>query len=230
MGFSKIDLYQALKKVKQKQPAPSIVEEVYDILNQEVQKDQLILNQILGEKQPLVAHIKNLNPDLIFDLEQIKSLCIKYRLRFLDSNLYKGEIPYEAIQKVKALEKEHGTEIKDFKIIAPKELFKLEDKDSDPMLFVKLSNEKFYFIHKWGKDMTLARSIMAVPFRNVETMFFTLLGISVLFSTLVPTPNTMFYIFLIVHSFIAICGVACMLVMMFRENFSDTEWDSKYLS
>lgn len=230
MGFSKINLYQELKKVKQKQPTPSIVEEVYEILSNELEKDQQVLNQILGKKNTLSSCRLELEEDLIFNLQQIKFLCIKFRLRFLDAKLYKGEIPYEAILKVKDLEKQFGVEISDFKIIAPKELFKLEDKDSDPMLFANLGNDQFYFIHKWGRDMTFARSLMAIPFRNVETMFFTLLGISVIFSTIVPTPNTMFYLFLIVHSFIAICGIACMLIMMFRENFSDIEWDSKYLS
>src|ERR1700752_3058861 len=43
----------------------------------------------------------------VFTSAQIKSLCKKQRLRFLSSQSYKGEIPYEAILKRKDLNTNH---------------------------------------------------------------------------------------------------------------------------
>ncbi len=230
MNWSRIDLLRELNKVKKNRPTKGIIEEVYQILNEDLEKENEIINRIFEGNSSIVKYLSELNTGQVFDLAHIKELCVRFRLRFLDAKYFKGEIPYEAIQKIKQLEEELGIQLNNFKIIAPKELFDLEDKDSDPMLFIQLSNNKFYFIHKWGRDMTLGRSLLAFPFRNIETMFFTLLGLATLFSSIIPTPNTTTFIFLLVHSFIALCGIACLLVMMFRENFSNEEWDSQYLS
>ena len=66
----------------------------------------------------------------IYHIEQIKEICVDYRLRFLDSKYFKGKLPYEALSKIKALEKAHHTKLKGFKIIAPSKLFKLEKNDN----------------------------------------------------------------------------------------------------
>ena len=41
----------------------------------------------------------------IFHLDQIKQVCINYRLRFLDLKYFKGNIPKEGIEKIIQLEK-----------------------------------------------------------------------------------------------------------------------------
>ena len=87
-----------------------------------------------------------LETNKIFHLEQIKTICIDYRLRFLDSDIFKNEIPEEAISKIRMLEKAHNTSLNGFKIIAPSKAFHLLNYD-DPLLFVPMGNDYYYLIH-----------------------------------------------------------------------------------
>ena len=79
----------------------------------------------------------------IFHRDTIKKTCIDYRLRFLDLDYFKGDVPVEAIESIQALEKAHKTELQNMKIVAPSKLFKLKNTD-DPLLFVPIGNEYYY--------------------------------------------------------------------------------------
>ncbi|MEQ8907858.1 MAG: hypothetical protein RIC95_01585 [Vicingaceae bacterium] len=230
MNFNTVDLEKELQKQKKQAASKNLLSEVNELLEQAQNQDQRVLDHLQAEGFDFILHEQRLDDNHIYSHEQIRKLCIKYRLRFLDSSVFKGEIPYEAIAKIKQLEKELEQPLKNFKVVAPKELFKLEDKDSDPLLFLELANGRYYLIHKWGGELNRFRSLLAFPLRDFMSMFWFLLGVAVLFAWLVPTPSWHVMLFLIVHSFIAVCGLACMLVMGMRENFSSTEWDSKYFS
>ena len=230
MNIKTVDLHEQLKKIQKKHPAQSIMSEVQSILAAEEERESRISKAIEGDTQSQQIDETLLDPKHIFSLDQIEKLCIKYRLRFLDSKHFRSEIPYEAIQKVKILEDELGMDLKGFKIIAPKELFKLTDKDSDPILMLPLKNDRFYFIHKWGGEISSLRALLAFPMRSFMSMFWFLAAVAVLFAWAVPTPSFDVFMFLVVHSFIAICGMACMLIFTMRENFSNAEWKSKYFS
>lgn len=230
MNFNTVDLHEELQKIKKKSKV-DILDEVHSILNEDLQKEAKIVDKLQGNNNDSpVYDFSKLNPENIYSIDEIKQICIKYRLRFLDAKAFIGEIPTEAILKIKALEKELGQPIDGFKIVAPKKLFQLEDKDADPLLFLQLSNDKFYFIHKWGGELNRFRSILAAPLRSFMSMFWSLMVVAFLFSLAIPTASIDVFIFLFVHSFIAICGIACMLIFMVRENFSDQEWNSKFFS
>ena len=230
MNFNTVDLQAELEKIKRKSKV-DILDEVQDILGHEIEKEAIISEKIQGKQEGQSSiDWSKLNPQNIYSLEQIKKICVKYRLRFLDSKAFIGEIPAEAILKVKALEKELGHPIDGFKIVAPKKLFQLEDKDSDPLLFLQLSDNKFYFIHKWGGELNKFRSLLAAPLRSFMSLFWTLMGVAFLFALAIPTTSIDVFMFLFVHSFIAICGITCMIIFMIRENFSDVEWNSKFFS
>ena len=230
MNFNTVDLEKELDRLKEKNQKQAVLREVDNILQEAEREDLRVTASLSGEQIPNFIDESLLDGSKIYSYEQIKQICIKYRLRFLDSKVFKGEIPYEAVSKIKALEREHNETFSGFKIVAPKELFQLEDKDSDPLLFLPLKNGRYYLIHKWGGELNVFRSILAFPLRNFMSMFWFLVGVSILFSLAVPTPSWHVFLFLVVHSFIAICGITCMLVFMARENFSSTEWNSKYLS
>ncbi|MAY83225.1 MAG: hypothetical protein CMP59_03750 [Flavobacteriales bacterium] len=230
MKINTVDLHEQLIKIQKKHPSESILEEVEGILQNEEQHEKRIIESIENGSNGLSIDESLLDQEQIFSIDQIEKLCIKYRLRFLDSKHFKGEIPYAAIQKIKKLETEFGVQLNGFKIIAPKELFRLTDKDSDPILMLPLKNNRFYFIHKWGGEISALRALLAFPMRNFMSMFWFLAALAVVFSWAVPTPSFDVFIFLVVHSFIGICGLACMLVFTMRENFSTEEWNSKYFS
>ena len=97
--------------------------------------------------------------DKIFHIDSIKKLCVNYRLRFLDTHLFKGEYPKELYRIIPNLENDHKIQLKDFKIMAPSKLFRLKTKE-DPLLFVPIGNGYYYLVHKWGDDLKSYRKIL----------------------------------------------------------------------
>lgn len=106
-----------------------------------------------------------LDLDKIFHIDSIKKLCINYRLRFLDTHLFKGEYPKELYSIIPNLENDHKIQLKDFKIMAPSKLFRLKTKE-DPLLFVPIGNGYYYLVHKWGDDLKSYRKILVWPDRK----------------------------------------------------------------
>ncbi|CAN0604076.1 unnamed protein product, partial [Ectocarpus sp. 12 AP-2014] len=156
MLLPKTNIEQKLSSIKKKRILAEDIDlkQVYSILSNldneldRIEKNVIIGNGVANNK----FNIDLLNSDKIYHTKEIKQICIDYRLRFLDTKYFKGTIPAEGLSKIKALEKEHDTEIKGFKIIAPSKLFKLEDKD-DPLLFAPIGNGYYYLIHQWGNDL-----------------------------------------------------------------------------
>ena len=122
----------------------------------------------------------------IFHVEQIKKICIDYRLRFLDSNLFKNEIPSEAISKIRDLEKNHDAKLEGFKIVAPSKTFELENYD-DPLLFAPIGNNYYYLIHQWGNDLDPLRKLKVLPFKNLMNFVLFCVVISLGLTFLMPT-------------------------------------------
>lgn len=170
----------------------------------------------------------------IYHLDHIKAICIAYRLRFLDINYFKGEIPIEATNKIQQLEKKHHTKLKNFKIIAPSKLFKLKDKD-DPILFVPMGNDYYYFIYKWGNDLHAFRKIAMWPFKNIVNLAFCIFLLSYLLSILVPiglfSKNTTGYEFWIIFFFVfkAMAAVIIFYGFALGKNFNSAIWNSRYI-
>ena len=107
---------------------------------QENQLLELVNDQLLNDQKIELSIQKNLNqcasadynPDLVnynekdvYDIDAIRSIAVKYRLRFLPTKYFKNEIPQEAIFKTKNLEKKNNTSIKNFHILAPATSFDL---------------------------------------------------------------------------------------------------------
>lgn len=116
-------------------------------------KDSMLLKRLNESpenyKKPLLLKDK-LSINKVYSEESIKQICIKYRLRFLDSKHFKAEYPYEALHQIKEFEQTHQVKIQHFKIIAPYDMFQLTDVNEDPLLFAQLSDNNFYLLHKWG--------------------------------------------------------------------------------
>lgn len=213
----------------------SILEEVNQIL-QENQKERNQIQQDLTTKSSTITNkfvFDELETSCIFHASQIKKICIDYRLRFLDSNLFKSEIPDEAISKIHNLEKKHQTKLSGFKIMAPSKLFKLENYD-DPLLFVPIGNDYFYLIHKWGNDLHPLRKLAMKPFKNMENFIVLLAIISLLLSAILPlnilgktTEGTMRLVsFLFILK--SLIGISIYYCFSQGKNFSEDIWLSKY--
>lgn len=214
-----------------------ILESVANILKNDDTKDEIILETLNKGKS---SKENDFNFDLletqnIYHLDTIKSICIDYRLRFLDTKFFKGEIPYEAVSKIKALEKAHNTELKGFKIVAPSKLFKLENAD-DPLLFAPIGNGYYYLIHKWGNDLNPLRKWIMLPFKNFENLVALTLLVSFIATFLVPeglfskqnTAAEFWMIFFFMFKFIG--AIVIYYTFASGKNFSSAIWDSKYFN
>ncbi|MER3319071.1 MAG: hypothetical protein RIB79_12335 [Allomuricauda sp.] len=227
-----------LQKIRNKRSdSKQILAEVQQILREDFLKEVKIADQ-LGSKNNALNNnfdFDLLETDKIFHIDQIKEICIEYRLRFLNSSYFKGKIPQEAISKIKHLETAHNTELKGFKIMAPSKLFKLEDKD-DPLLFAPIGNDYYYLIHKWGNDLHPLRKLFAWPFKNIANLAMVVLLISYLVTLMVPeglfSKKSTTAEFWIIYFFMFKCIASIVIFYGFAlgKNFNPAIWKSKYFN
>lgn len=212
-----------------------VLQQVRRILEEDDKKDQRILSEVFSGN---TADTNGLDIDLletnrIYHIDAIKSICIDYRLRFLETRYFKGDLPIEAIQEIKSLENEHDVELKGFRIMAPSKLFKL-NKTDDPLLFAPIGNGYYYLIHTWGNDLHPLRKWLMMPFRNFETLAFTTLAISFLATFLVPnglfSPETSASEFWMLFFFMfkSIAAVVIFYGFALGKNFNIAIWNCRY--
>ena len=193
-------------------------------------------------KSKRVSKIKidlDYNPDKIdsnrlFHVDQIRKICIDYRLRFLDFNFFKGGVPDEAYTKLKEFELNHPDLDLNIKMMAPTKLFQLENYD-DPLMFVSLGNNYYYLIHKWGNDMSYFRKMFMWPFKNFYNILIYIGIISLLFTTFVPdgiffyknNPEIQFFV-VFLFMFKSLAAIFIYFGFAMGKNFNENIWNSKF--
>ena len=234
----KVDIKSQLLKHRNKHASPEdILKQVQQVLKED-EAHEATINEALFNSSTNNQNAFNIDlfeRDNIFHISDIKSICITYRLRFLESSLFKGEIPQEAISKIKQLEKAHEISLNGFKIMAPSKLFKLENYD-DPLLFAPIGNGYYYLIHKWGNDMSVWRKWLMYPFRNLDTIIVStiiasfLIALSFPESYYNPKYKTTQFIFLFFFMFKVIGFCLIFFGVSKGKNFNSSIWDSRYLN
>lgn len=231
MKYFNINLEKKLQHIEERgnSQKKELMAEVNDILTEGFDDDRRVMQSIQqsGKKKEGLSLLTDVP---VYSLKSIYKLCVRYRLRFLDSKHFKGDIPYEAIHKIKEFERANMVKIKNYKILAPIELFSLQDKDSDPMLFMDLGNHNYYLVHKWGKDMSFFRYLMVFPLRNYYTLFLTISVAVGLFSVAIPVDEFIQTAFIFMFSFIASCSLVILYCFAYRKNFNEVGWNSKFSS
>jgi hypothetical protein len=213
------------------------LKEVYTILSNLDNELERIAENITRSNGTLnnSFNINLLESSRIYHINDIKKICIDYRLRFLDSKYFKGDIPAEALSKIKSLEKEHELKLKGFKVIAPSKLFKLKDKD-DPLLFVPIGNSYYYLIHQWGNDLHPLRKMLMWPFKGMVNLSILVLLLSFLITLVIPDGLFSKYNstseFLIINFFMFKCIASVVIFYGFAlgKNFNPAIWNSKYFN
>ena len=169
----------------------------------------------------------------IFHRDTIKKICIDYRLRFLDLDYFKGDVPVEAIESIQALEQAHNTELQNMKIVAPSKLFKLKNAD-DPLLFVPIENQYYYLIYKWGNDLHPLRQLLMWPFKNIITSILSILLLSLVLTSFMPLtlfraePNWSDFILIFMFMFKSIAAIVIYYAFAAVKNFSGAIWYNTY--
>lgn len=227
------------KRHSEKKKEDEVLAGFRQLLKDDDAQDELVLVNIFGSGGS-IARLKarSLDPGRIYSLQQIRKICINYRLRFLDSVHYKGEIPYEAISHIKSLQRNQDIELKDFKIVAPAHMFNLRYKDKDPLLFVPLGNDRFYLVHKWGSDLHPLRRLLVFPFRNFPSLLTCVLLLA--FIIMISLPDAVYMVpeghsslgvrgIFFFYLFFAFSGLTALYGFSRMKNFNSVLWNSKYM-
>jgi hypothetical protein len=241
--LKKINLQSELIKEREKSQK-QLLNVAKEILQNESLLEQKIIQSLKSKNIITLPQSHSISDQYnLFSIEDIKRICIRYRLRFLDADLFKGEIPYEVTQKIKQLNKTYNSTLSGFKIMAPSRLFKLSDADADPMIFAPTADGKFYLIHKWGTDFAWYKKIISLPTRSFENLLITLIVLSLIITFITPnnlivpdspvSDNSMFeywgfhrigYFF---HFLILALAFTTFIWFSFHKNFSSEEWNKK---
>jgi len=170
-----------------------------------------------------------------FTTAQIKNLCKKLRLKFLPSQNYPGEIPYEVVLKIKQLNAEHRKDIRHFKILSTASFFKNEHAGEQAMLFAQTIYGNYYLVHTWGHSLSKWRSVKFFPLRNFESLFIYLLIFSLAEALLMPTHLittderagyfSLYRTACIFHLLIFNAGFTVFGLFSFHFTFSESSWD-----
>ena len=224
----------------------NLFEELIDERNKEMSSDELktLLKNIWSKDDQIKKSLNKKNDNKpnnlkfdkmktrnIFHKDTIKKICVRYRLRFLDSNLYKGEYPKNITKIIGKIERNHNTTLSNFMIMAPSKLFKIKSPD-DPILFVPIGNDYYYLIHKWGEEFNYLRKLMVLPFKNIDNLTIFSVLVSVVFALLgkLIMPSLTFSEVFILFLFLVKGFIFIFFYMFFltRRNFSESIWNSKY--
>lgn len=238
-----LNLERALKREKrraEKKSPDQVLKAFKEMLREDDQQDELILERIFGRNSGIDnLDTSCLEPDRIYNIEHIRKLCTDYRLRFLDAGYFKGEIPYEAISRIKKIQKDHNQEINNYKIMAPAPMFHLEEKDRDPLLFVPLSATHYYLVHQWGRDLHPLRRMMVFPFRNFTSLLATVALFAFIVVMSIPSSIMMgpydttslgIRVIFFFYLFIAFSGLTALYGFSRMKNFNANLWNSRYTS
>jgi hypothetical protein len=129
--------------------------------------------------------------DSVFTEDEIREICIKYDLRFFKSEYFKGRLDTQIASKLNRFieaNPEVGESSDSFYIIAPANAFDLKNRPAkpfmtiDPILVYRLpKQDKYVYIHKWGRDFTIFRRLRGIFFESTQSMW----SISISFWTIV---------------------------------------------
>lgn len=243
--FPGVDLEERLKRTKQKRiqkDGDPVANAIRDLLNDVEREDSDILQRIFTKPsdeitEPVGLDPMDLDPQRIYHLEDIKSICVQYRLRFLDAHRFKGEIPTEALREVHRLDGQSSEPLSQFKIVAPAELFRLDEKDKDPMLFMPLNNGYYYLIHKWGGELNAWRRILSYPLQNFYKLVQTILIFTAAVTLLLPHdllvtdpshPDLGIRVIFFFWLLLALSGMSAFFIMANEQNFNEEVWNSRF--
>ena len=216
------------------------MEEVQLLLQEEQKQDDLIRAMVLSAMDERHLRIRGLDPERVFHRDTIRTMCIRYRLRFLPGGLFKGRIPNTAVQAIRSLERKVDGPLRSFLILAPSARFKLCDSEVDPLLFVPLGEGRYYLVHKWGTDLSWSRALLNWPLRTPAHLGSMVLLLAALITVLVPTellnsdPDALYWslqrsLFL-VWSTVVLTSFTVFGWFAFFGQFSSEAWNSRYFN
>lgn len=238
--FSGYDIKQELLKYKVSavKPEDEIIIEANKILKQSIFKEQNILSNLktYNKSFQLLDEV-GLDEHLIFTTEEIRKICIKFRLKFLNSQNYHFDIPYEVILKIKDLNRSQKKDLDGFQMLGVSETFKRKSHNANFVLFVPTIYGNYYLLHSWGTKLTWYKKLLAFPLRSFESLAVTLLVLAFMITLSLPTclitlDKTATYwcgyrIATYFHLLIFFSGVSAYILVGFNKRFSGQVWQQE---
>lgn len=236
--FNNIDISHQLKRLHSKvlSQEDQLLHQANVILKQDIYSEKHILENLSGYIKSFEELPEELlEKDHVFHPSEIKKLAILYRLKFLESNYYKSEIPYDAILKIRSLNRVNRIEIKAFKILSPAENFGKENADLNTLLFAKTKEDNFYLIHYWGKNLKWYRKWLYLPLQSFENLVTTVFLTTLILTLSLPTElitldnkaeywsgyRAATFFHLLIFNF----GVTVFFTFTLAKNFSNAIWN-----
>jgi len=240
--FTSVNIQDELLKIRQKHAHAqySLMQQANDSIKKGIAVDEFLLKRIQNAPRPgkWTINTEKLDRNKVFSEDDIKSICVQYRLRFLDSKYFNpAEIPQEALIGVDNLERELGNKVSDLKIVATAKQFTREDKDISPIMFARLDDKNFYLVHKWGKEFKGYKKMIVYPLRSILTLLISLVIVVLPLMFIIPAiifripEQVQYYQMLYLAAFTI--GVVFILVFggfTFYKKFSRVCWNKPYLN
>ena len=187
-----MNLHDALAKVHRKRepilasvPATSPeLEPAYALLREQGAQEERLIEQ-LGMQHSLhrindprrhrwLTHLYN---GEVYHVNDVREVCVNYRMRMLPSHRYCGPIDPEFGLKLNRFQREHQLTDDDLKhnffVVAPAETFDLEKRQRplvDPLLLYRIDAQHYRLVHQWGGDLHPLRYLRAWRHRSLATM------------------------------------------------------------
>ena len=183
--------------------------------SEKVVRSQTILQNTLNEFS---------KSERMFHVSQIKNICVKYRLRCLNIEYYKGSLDKTIPQALVKFKEDFNINVIDKNkmfIVAPSTSFNLEAKPKDPLLLYKVSTDNYYLIKKWGNDLTTKRVYKNFFFRTRWHM------LALFILTMIPITLTVINAIKSEFAILPAFAIGAILGMViFYEDSSIEKWDS----
>lgn len=219
-------------------PEDEILNEVHKILSESIFNEKNILSNLKSyHKSFEQLNEEGLDKASIFKLEELKEYAVKNRLKFLDSQNYQFDVPYEAILKIKHLNQTQGKNLDGFKIMGDSDGFTKKRPNANFALFVPTKYGNYYLIHSWGSKFKWYKRLSAFPLRNFETLAITLMLFVLIVTLSLPTylitlDRTATYwcgyrVATYFHLLIFFSGVTAYILVGFNKRFNGQVWQSK---
>lgn len=236
--FRRPDIQQQLSRFRQEQneAGEGLVSEAEQILADDLFTEARILEH-LGRYNRAAELLDEAELDsaLIFSPAEIKKVCIKYRLKFLESRQYKPEMPYEAALRIKSLNGRYFKNIKELRIMAPAEAFTERTNRQESVLFAGTHYGNYYLIQRWGNPLPWYRPARYWHMRHFENLFFSVIVFALLVTLALPTGLITldgqaeywsgYRAAAFFHLLIFFMGVTAYVTFAFARNFSSTVWN-----
>jgi len=237
--LGKVDIENELLKFKSKtrREEDNLIEEVDRILHESVFNQKNVLDNLKNYNKSFeVIDEEDVDPSLVFKLSEIKAIALKYRLRFLDSQCYKFDFPYESVLKIEDLNSVFRKSLTGFKVLGTTKFFNKKNNNDCALLFVPTNLGNYYLIHKWGEELKWYREYINWPIKNIENLF-----VSIIVATLIITLSLPTYLITLdrkatywcgyrigvfFHLLIFNMGVTTYITFSFSKNLTTGIWNS----